>query len=285
MTAPLRDTPAETNKGDLSVTALYTSGVWTWAGFPRAELYASEDSQRVFGATEFVMRIASWFKGGPSLKHSLVQRHFTIDHLTEASAPEAVVELAAGLSRRGATLCERVPYTEVDLPAVIARKEALLRRTDAGLAVLNDPRLTRIAADVTDLDLAPLVRGRTTIVAEGLLMYLEADAQRSLWKRIADVLGEGAFVFDLVPASEQPRAGWIGRVLGWLMRRFTGGRGFVVDERSREDVRDELIAAGFDTVRWVEPADLAESGMPHLDQTTQTLVFECSRTAGSADSA
>jgi len=263
--------------GDLSITALYTSGVWAWAGLEGAELYASIDSERVFGVTEFAMGIARWFKGGPSLKHSLVQRHFILDHLTVASEPECVVELAAGLSRRGAAMRHRVPYVEVDLPAVIARKEELLGRTEAGRETLADSRLCRISADVTELDLGELVAGRTTIVAEGLLMYLDAEAQRGLWSRVASALDEGAFLFDLVPASEQPEAGWIGRALGWLMRRFTGGRGFVVDERSRDDVRMELLAAGFDEVRWLEPADLAPDGIPHLDEPTQTLVFECLR--------
>src|SRR5262249_32888522 len=38
-------------KGDLSVTALYTSGVWTWGGLSYAHLYATTDAKRVFDAT------------------------------------------------------------------------------------------------------------------------------------------------------------------------------------------------------------------------------------------
>ncbi|MEZ4323226.1 MAG: class I SAM-dependent methyltransferase [Myxococcota bacterium] len=261
--------------GDLSVTALYTSGVWAWAAFPGAELYDHEDSRRVFQVTEAVMRVARFLKGGPSLKHSLVQRHFLIDHLTRSASPETVVELAAGLSRRGASFSESVRYVEVDLPHVIERKEALLDRTEAGREVLGRATLTRIGADVAELDLAPLVEGRTVVVAEGLLMYLDATQQRALWSRVASALPSGAFVFDLVPAIEQPPPGWLGRVLGWLMQRFTGGQGFVVDQRTRDDVRSELLEAGFTSVRWIEPADLANEGVPHLDTPTQTLVFEC----------
>lgn len=261
--------------GDLSVTALYTSGVWSWAGFSGAELYRSDDSDRVFAVTNAVLWLVSWFKAGPSLRHSLAQRHAMIDHLAHG---EHVVELASGLSRRGAAFSERgVDYVEVDLPAVIARKEGLLGATAAGQAVLERANLRRIAADVRELDLPTMLKEGSCVVAEGLLMYFEADEQRALWNRIATALPSGRFVFDLVPVIEQPSQGWIGRALAWCMRRFTGGADFVRDARTREDVRAELLEAGFATVRMVEPKDLPEAHLPYLEQNTQILVFVCER--------
>ena len=47
------------------------------------------------------------------------------------------------------------------------------------------------------------------------------------------------------------------------------------EERSSALLQEILREAGFDSVRWVEPGDLAEEGIPHLDEHTQTLVFEC----------
>lgn len=265
--------PVEPPGGDLSVTALYTAGTWAWLGLPGAELFRSVDTDRVFGATNAVLGLASWFRRGPSLRHSLAQRHAMIDALV-AGAP-AVVELAAGLSRRGAHLSAdpAVRYVEVDLPHVVARKEALLARSDAGRAVLARDNLTRVAADVRALDLAALASGPTTFIAEGLLMYLPADEQRALWMKVASIHGS-RLVFDLVPPVEKDPPGWIARALGWLMRRFTGGQGFVEDTRTRDDLLAELRSAGFNSARWLEPADL--SGVPFLDRRTEVLVFEAS---------
>jgi O-methyltransferase involved in polyketide biosynthesis len=266
--------PSERQEGDLSVTALYTAGTWAWLGLPGAELYRSVDTDRVFAVTNAVLAVVGWFRTGPSLRHSLAQRHVMIDALCAGSS--LVIELAAGLSRRGAAMSAdpAVSYVEVDLPAVVQRKQALLDGSDAGRRVVARPNLRRLAADVRDLDLAELAVGPTTVIAEGLLMYLQADEQRALWTKIAripDVL----FVFDLVPHVEQPTPGALGRLLGWLMRQFTGGRGFVEDLRTRQDVRAELLSAGFTQVRWVEPTDVP--GVPFLDRRTQVLVFEARR--------
>src|SRR5580658_3312523 len=109
---------SEEQSGDLAVTALYTAGVWAWAGLPGADLCNHEDSRRVFGATNAALGAARLLKpGSPSLKHALVHRHTMIDHLLRASGARQVVELAAGLSPRGAVFSADLGlrYTEVDL--------------------------------------------------------------------------------------------------------------------------------------------------------------------------
>jgi O-methyltransferase involved in polyketide biosynthesis len=117
------------------------------------------------------------------------------------------------------------------------------------------------------------------VVAEGLLMYLDAEAQRVLWRRVADLVAArpgSALVFDLVPAVEQPAPGLAGWVLGRLMRAATKGRGFVTDERTREDLREELLEYGFAEVEVLEPTDLADDArIPALDRRTQVLLFHC----------
>lgn len=268
-------------RGDLSVTALYTSQTWARAGLVGADLYDTEVSRRVYGVVNAVLGVARWFvRGAPSLPVGLVHRHTTIDAVLAQHAPATVLELAAGLSRRGAALSAdpAVDVTEVDLPPVVAYKHALLERTEAGRAVLARPNLRRVPADVTatPLDALATPRAPAAVVAEGLLMYLQAPEQRALWARCAAWLAPvgGVLVFDLLPVPEQPQAGWVGRVLGAMMKRFTGGKGFVVDTRTRADLLVELQAAGFDTVQAVVPAEVAASwGLPHAGEASAQVVF------------
>ncbi|MCO4744885.1 MAG: class I SAM-dependent methyltransferase [Proteobacteria bacterium] len=269
----------EKGEGDLSVTALYTSQTWIWGEFPYAGLFASRGAERVFNATNAVMRFFAWFRRSPSLQHSLIQRHTMIDHLAGASGCTQFVELAAGLSRRGATLSEDpgVAYVEVDLPAMVATKARLLEASEEGRVVAARSNLRRLAGDAREMDLGALHEdGPVCVVAEGLLMYFDAETQQALWRRIAALCAErpgSALIFDFVPAVEQPKPGFIGALLGGLMRRFTKGRGFVVDERTREQVVEDLREAGFARVDVYEPGQLEEAAVPALDVFTQTLVW------------
>jgi O-methyltransferase involved in polyketide biosynthesis len=269
-------------RGDLSVTALYTSGAWAWAGLPGADLLASPDAQRVFGATNAALGVARLFTPGlRSLRHALVHRHTMIDHLARASGAGRILELAAGLSPRGVTFSAdpAIRYTEVDLPHMIGHKRRLLERSDAGRAALARPNLHLAEADVTEAPLDDLVTPGEPlfVIAEGLFMYLAPEKQRALWQKIAAVLdraGAGTLVFDLVPAVEQPPPGAFGRALEGIMKRFTRGKSFERDARTRDDVAAELREAGFPEVERIEPADVAAAWqLPFPDEPTQQLLF------------
>ena len=275
------------DKGDLSVTALYTSATWAWGKLANAELLASKDGERVFRVVNFALALARpFFDRLPPLAKSLLHRHAMIDHLLTASRCRHVLELAAGLSRRGITFSEdpTVQYVEVDLPAVVEKKRALLTRSPGGTDALARPNFSLVSADVSAVSLdtvAPPERGVPLfVIAEGLLMYLDAAAQGTLFRTVARRLasgGGGTLVFDLVPPCEQPRPGLIGRILGWLMKRFTGGKGFVRDARTRDDIRAELVASGFSEVEILEPGPVAESwGLPFPSAPTQQVLF-CGR--------
>jgi O-methyltransferase involved in polyketide biosynthesis len=110
-----------------------------------------------------------------------------IDHLLRESGDRHVIELAAGLSRRGAaaTIDPKVQYTELDLPRVVQHKRELLQRSDEGRAVLARPGLRLVEADVETVGLEPFVhRGEPVfVIAEGLMMYLAADARRHVFRR------------------------------------------------------------------------------------------------------
>jgi O-methyltransferase involved in polyketide biosynthesis len=254
--------------GDLSVTALYTSQVWAWGHLPYAELFATDDAKRVFAVTNAVLGAARVVRPElPALRYALLHRHTMIDHLL-AERPGSVVEIAAGLSRRGAANCRDRAYTEIDLPAVTAKKRALLERTPEGRDVLA--HLTLLAGDVTTLELPPA----DVVIAEGLLMYLDGDARRRLFATIR----APHIIFDLIPATEEAPPGRIGALLERGMKRFTGGRGFERDARTRTQIGDELHAAGFTDVRAWSSSEVARAWqLPHPDRATTMVVFSAAR--------
>jgi O-methyltransferase involved in polyketide biosynthesis len=268
--------------GDLSVTALYTSQVWAWGGLSHAHLFASSDAKRIFDATNAALAAARIFnrKLAP-LRHSLLHRHAMIDHLLRVSDYRQVIELAAGFSRRGAatTSDPHMQYTEFDLPHVLERKRELLQRTDEGRAVLARPGLRLVEGDVGTVVLEPFLRRGEPVfvIAEGLMMYLAADARRRLFakvRQLAETTGELRFVFDLVPASEQSESGVAGRVLEAAIKASTGGRSFEGDARTRDDIVNALHEAGFDDIEVVASSDIAHAwNLPQSDRRTQVVLF------------
>ncbi|MEO6776432.1 MAG: class I SAM-dependent methyltransferase [Kofleriaceae bacterium] len=258
--------------GDLSVTALYTSQVWVWGGLRRAELFATAEAKRVFDVTNAVLGLARLVRPDLSpLRFALLHRHAMIDHLLEHLVGQdagSVLELAAGLSRRGAASCDARAYTEIDLPPMIAKKRELLERTAAGREVLA--KLTLIAGDVTTTELP----AAELVIAEGLLMYLDGEARRRLFGRIT----APHLIFDLVPQAEEPRTGRVGKLLEAAMKRFTGGRSFERDAHTREQIREELHAAGFAEVTIYRASEVARAWqLPHSDRDTTMVVFSASR--------
>jgi O-methyltransferase involved in polyketide biosynthesis len=264
--------------GDLSVTALYTSQVWEWGGLSHAHLFANPEARRGFEAANAALAAARTSHHGLApLQYSLLHRHTMIDHLLYASGHRHVVELAAGLSRRGAaaTTDAQVHYTELDLPHVMKLKRELLQRTDEGRAVLARPGLRLVEGDVETVPLEPFVRRDESIfvIAEGLMMYLTADARRRLFasvRQLAATTGELQFVFDLVPTSEDTEPDIVGPVL----EAATGGRGFERDARTRDDIVTALREAGFDEIEVIASSDIArEWDLPDPDRRTLVVLF------------
>jgi len=262
--------------GDLSITALYTSQVWAWGKLPCAELLASRDGKRVFDVTNAVLGV---MRRGTPLRYALLHRHAMIDHLFAAWMPRRVVELAAGLSQRGAAVSANPArqYTEIDLPDMVAHKRLLLERSAAGREVLARPNYALVAGDVETCALPAC----DMVIAEGLAMYLDGPARRGLFAKVAALAGV-RFVFDLTPADEEPRAGVTGRVLQAAMKRFTGGRTFERDARTRDEVIAELRDAGFADARAIAATDVAAAwSLPHAERSTPTVVFTASRASRS----
>jgi O-methyltransferase involved in polyketide biosynthesis len=245
-------TDDDREEGDVGVTALYTSHTWRWARLPGAELLSSGWSAFAFLVTNLVVGfVRVFFWRYPSLRHSLVQRHLMIDWLLRQSGMTQALEIAAGLSRRGTAFSDdpSFTYVEVDLPAMIALKRRALARTREGEAVLSRPNLRLVPGDARVLDFAMLVDPTRPlfVIAEGLVMYLNAEQQRSFFRRVAETIataGDGAFVFDLVPTSERPRIGWVDRLLTGMVKLGTRGKFMEEDTRGRADIVEDVLGEG-----------------------------------------
>jgi O-methyltransferase involved in polyketide biosynthesis len=135
--------------------------------------------------------------------------------------------------------------------------------------------LRLIEGDAETSALDPYVRRDEPVfvIAEGLMMYLTADARRRLFakvRQLATVAGELRFVFDLVPTSENTEPDIVDRML----KAATGGRGFERDARTREDIVTALREAGFDDVEAVASSDVAHKwGLPQADGRTLVVLF------------
>lgn len=264
------------------MTALYTAQVWAWGGLSYAHLFASPEAKRVFDGTNAALAAARVFdrKLAP-LRYSLLHRHTMIDHLLRQSGDRHVIELAAGLSRRGAaaTIDPEVQYTELDLPPVVKHKCELLQRSDEGRAVLARSGLRFVEADVETVALEPFVQhGQPVfVIAEGLMMYLTTDARHRLFtkvRQLAATTGELRFIFDLAPVSEEPSGDITGRVLDRALKWSTGGRSFERDARTRGDIVTSLRNAGFDNVEVVTAREIAHAWkLPEPDRRTLVVLF------------
>ena len=111
-------------------------------------------------------------------------------------------------------------------------------------------------------------------------MYLNQEQQQSMWTHLAKGLSsKSTLIFDFVPATEQAPPGWIGKTLGWCMRQFTGGQSFVIDQRDRFDIINELKECGFAQVELFDvssPQHQAQFNLPFRHKRTQNLVFVAS---------
>ena len=219
--------PAASKRADLEPTALYTAGVWAWARLSCAELFDHADSRNVFGVVNFALSLARIVSPrAPSLRHSLVQRHVMIDRLLEESGCAKILELAAGLSPRGARVSANpdIAYVEVDRSTLFERKRALLSRSGEGRVVLARANLHFVEGDLAELALssvAPAAPGPLCVIAEGLCMYLDAAAFRRLATQVHELLeprggatsttssvGAGAasvFVVAMVPSANEAK--------------------------------------------------------------------------------
>ncbi|MDF1561879.1 MAG: hypothetical protein P1V51_02475 [Deltaproteobacteria bacterium] len=260
--------------GELGVTALYTAGVWEWAGFPGAGRLAGEDTRAVFRWVNRFLALSRLFRPGlPSLRHSLARRHAIIDHLAAREPGTLLLEIGVGLSPRTlAAAAEGRRCVEVDLPEVMRLRQERLALGEGG------PLPRAVGGDLRDeAAIGALLTEPATVVVEGVFPYFDTQEREAIWRGLARALAArgGRLIFDLTPAGEQPRPGLLGRLLGFLMRRFTRGRDFVPGHPDREAIEAALRAAGFASVACFDQDHPPEGCvLPGASLPTQTVVFE-----------
>ncbi|MCB9598226.1 MAG: class I SAM-dependent methyltransferase [Sandaracinaceae bacterium] len=252
----------------IAPTAHYTAYVWHRLGFPNASLFVTPLGRAMFWGFRFAGEgLLTWAPFAPSMTQYLEYRHRAFESVVEDTRPDVVVELGAGLSRRGVTWASRgVRYVEVDLPHMVRAKQAILaERSDRALRESIRGRLEHVSLDILGdgfaEELGALLEGaeRPVVMTEGVLTYFTPENRRRLARSVATALaGRGAFVGEM----RVKHAGATGQALGVLrgsIRLVTGGRGAGADEPSHEVARQAFLDAGFASVEAVEP-----SRWPHL---------------------
>ncbi|MFO0614752.1 MAG: class I SAM-dependent methyltransferase [Polyangiaceae bacterium] len=248
----------------ISPTAHYTGYTWLAHGLS-APAFATPQGRLFYRALLPANRALAAL-GQPNLEGLLLARHRLIDALLaraiERGVIGQVIEIACGLSPRGHRFAAKygpaLTYVEADLPAMAARKRALLARLGAGSsqhrvvdvdATLDDgPASLSAIADGLDRD-----RG-VAIVTEGLLNYFPTAAVTSMWRRFAAALGRfprGLYLADL---HTRDATGPTERLFAGLLGAFVRGRvHFHFDDADR--ARDALVGAGFARAAVLCPAD------------------------------
>lgn len=252
-------------------TAHYTAYVWHRLGMPHAELFATPMGRNLFwGFRAMGEWIAAASRSIPSMVQYLEMRHRLIEENLHDIGPDHVIEIGAGLSRRGITWAadHGVTYTEVDLPHMIEAKRRALEAASADVRDRAAGKLTHEARDVLGDEfgafLAQRLAGaeRPVIIAEGLLGYFALPERTRIVAAVCEGLreaGGGAFLCDLRAREGGAAVATAAEILKAGISVITRGRGVREDFDSHDDVRRFFADTGFDSA---EPVSLAS--LPHL---------------------
>lgn len=266
---------AEATEDDkIAPTAHYTAYVWHRLGFPHAERFVTPRGRAMFWGFRLAGEgLLTWAPFAPSMTQYLDYRHRAFESVVEDERPDVVVELGAGLSRRGVTWASRgVRYVEVDLPPMVrAKRQMIAERGDRELLAAIRGRLEHVSLDILGDafpdELAALLEGaaRPVVITEGVLTYFAPADRRRLARAVARALGgRGAFAGEM-RVSMPAASGAALSVLRGAIRLVTSGRGAGADEPSHEAARAALLDAGFARVDPIEPTrwpDLTRAPLP-----------------------
>jgi len=253
----------------IAPTAYVTSYVWHRERFPHAELFTSPRGAFLYwlfrGLFETVPRL---FVRSPTLHQALAYRHHLIDFAVERHEPDLLIEIAGGLSRRGATFAGRgVRTVEIDLPHMIAAKQERLEQADPELRAALDAHHTARALDVLSDgfadELAAVIGDaqRPVVVAEGLLVYFELAQRQQLLASLGAALAgrDAVFLFDAYVTLGAGRS-----VLNAAINIVTRGQGPRPGWASWDAVGAALTEAGFTTHGPVRADALPQERRPEL---------------------
>ena len=262
-------TGGQRNASDtISPTAHYTGHVWVQAGLSPAS-FATREGTVLYQSLR-PMNAVSRAMGGPSIEQMLLARHRTIDHelgaAIEAGQIASIIEIACGLSGRGARFAQRygeqLTYVEADLPAMAAKKREILATAGLGsdrhrvvdIDALVDDGPKSLAELAAELDPA----GGVAIVTEGLLNYFSAENVAGMWRRFARTLAKfpcGLYLAD-IHLGEDSR-GVFATGFSALLSAFVRGKVHVHFKDAAHCVQD-LELAGFDRADLLRPEELPD---------------------------
>ena len=241
-----------------------------------------EGATSLFRTVNFYMVLYRWLNPKKfSLQHTLLHRHTAINRLLENAACPQVIEIAAGFSPRGSMVSEdpSVNYIEVDLPDVVKLKHKQLLRSADGKRVLARKNFQLRSGDVTHLNLTEFPQQPSFVITEGLMMYFKREQQLDIWRNLASHIKTcgGEYVFDYIPLDDEPQRSFLGRVFSAVRSIFLK-KTYAYDERTREQIADDLRSVGFTRVDIYSSADIAsEWRLPKGDIPTRVIIYRCCR--------
>lgn len=244
----------------IAPTGHYTAYAWHVLGLPYADWFATPLGARLHRAYAVAELPQRLFGGGSRLTRTLDNRHRSIDAELLRARPDRIVELGAGLSRRGVTwaLDHATDYVELDLPAMVSYKR---QRVDACASPDQRARLaehwTLREEDILDPGFAKVLAGilqgatRPTVIMEGVLGYFDRPLQHQLLRAIHQALaGRGRLLVDLRIRNGRPaRMG----LLRTAILVATRGRGAAPSLANEAEARALFREAGFGDVEVLPP--------------------------------
>jgi hypothetical protein len=252
-------------------TAHVTAYAWYQLGMPYADLFVTRAGAAMYWSFATTAGAVGRLFGLPTLVEYLEFRHRMIEAQLERLDPDRVIELGAGLSRRGLTwvLDRGVRYTEIDLPPMTQVKRRMLENAPGrARRALREGELelrsTDILAPSFGDELAELLAGseRPVVISEGMLDYFELDdRQRLLENLVAGFRSAGVrghYLTDLQRGDRERKVGPAAMVLRQAIKLATGGKGTARPFRDLEHVDRVFRLAGFDEGCELRPKPLAE---------------------------
>lgn len=248
----------------ISPTAYYTAQTWVRLGFPHADLFSTRRGRLFLALYRILERLAGAEGDESLLVRTLRNRHATLDAAVLASAPDLLVELGAGLSPRGIALAvdHGVRAIDVDLPAMIARKRAMLAAHTPALPGLD--RWTTATLDITADDfparLADLLAGaaRPVVVMEGLIGYFADPIKRRIVAAVAHAFAGNPDATCLADVRISQRTPEATRALRLGIRILTRNRGAPPGFADESAVLDLWRSAGFTRAELLPLRDTAD---------------------------
>lgn len=251
----------------IAPTAHLTAYVWHQIGMPYADMFATPKGAAMYWAFHGTADVVSRAAGLGTLPGYLEFRHRMLEAELRELDPDRIIELGAGLSRRGVTwaLDHQVPYVEIDLPHMRRAKREMLARGPGRIAKAIDAGILRLHA--TDIlapsfadELAELLAGaeRPVVVSEGLVAYFDAPDRDRLLVNIAKGLRTtgGHYLTDLQRRDRERRVGLPAVVLRQAIRLVTRGQGPARPFNDLDHIERVFELAGFDEGVMLKPRQL-----------------------------